>query len=342
MLRALSRCRGLLLGAVAVILALATTHAHAERRVALVIGNSTYKHAGALANAAGDAGAIAALLRTIDFDVIEGTDLGRDGLVSHLRSFAQMADGADAALLFYSGHAIAVAGKTYLVPVDAALRSEADLKLATLDVDDLVDQAMVDAKLKILLLDISRQNPFPSGKSSRPGSTGLAEIRMADNTVMSFATALGGIALDGNRGERSPFTRALIDHIAAPGVEFKLALQKVQAAVPIATDRKQVPFSITNMVGDFYMNPLPAEQKRGDASAPGDTAAAAPEIDNAEAEIEAWKLARSSGQAKDLKAYLARFPDGAFAAIAQIRLAALEAKSAATTPVAPAPKARSK
>jgi uncharacterized caspase-like protein len=342
MLRALSTCcRGLLLGAVAVFLALATTHAYAERRVALVIGNSSYKHAGVLENAAGDAGAIADLLRKINFDVIEGTDLNRDALVSHLRSFAQRAEGADAALLFYAGHAIAVAGKNHLVPVDAALRSEIDLKLATLDVDELIDQTMLDATVKILLLDISRTNPFPSGKQSRPVAASLPATRMLGNSITLFATLPGGIAIDGKPGERSPFTRALLDHIAAPGVEIRQALLKVQADVQAATNRQQVPSTQTNMDDDFYMNPLPDAQRQGNASPPGNTTAAAPlDSNNAETEIELWRLARESGTAKDLNAYLTRFPNGVFADIARIRIAELQAQVAAPKPVAPAPKAR--
>jgi uncharacterized caspase-like protein len=338
--RALSTCfRGLLLGAVAVFLALATTHANAERRVALVIGNSSYKHAGVLENAAGDAGAIAELLRKINFDVTEGTDLGREALVSHLQTFAQKAEGADAALLFYAGHAIAVAGKNHLVPVDAAIRSEIDLKLATLDVDQLVDQTMLDAKVKILLLDISRANPFPSGKQSRPAAAGLPDTRMPSNSITLFATLPGGIAIDGKPGERSPFTSALLDHIAAPGVAIRQALLKVLAEVQAATDRKQIPWLHTNMEADFYMNPLPDAQKQGNASAPGNTTAAAPlETNNAETEIELWRLARESRDAKALNAYLARFPNGVFADIARIRIAELQAQAAAPKPVAPAPK----
>jgi uncharacterized caspase-like protein len=255
----------LLLGAIAVGLALMTAPANAERRVALVIGNGAYKHASVLPNSVGDAGAIASLLRKINFDVIEGADLDRDALVSHLSAFRQKAEGADVALLFYAGHGAAVPGRNYLIPVDAHLKSEIDLNIGALNVDDVIEQTMSVAKVKILLLDASRHDPWPPRRASKSGVVGLSDKRGPENTTVVFTTGAGANVFHGKPGEQSPFTRALIDHIAEAGLELNVALSKVRAAVRMAADGAQFLFTNTNMIGPFYMNPLPEKpQLRGD------------------------------------------------------------------------------
>jgi uncharacterized caspase-like protein len=153
----------------------------AESRVALVIGNGAYRSAVQLPNAARDAEAIAATLKSIGFDVVLGTDLDRERMTQRLSDFAGRAQGADVALFFYAGHGIQLDGRNLLVPVDADLKSELDAKVRTVEVDTVLQSTIADAKVKLVLLDACRDNPFakqiqasaPKSRSVTVG-TGLA------------------------------------------------------------------------------------------------------------------------------------------------------------------------
>src|SRR5215475_4256992 len=244
-----------------VLLALLTDPASAERRVAFVVGNGAYRHATMLPNPPIDAKAMAALLRNVGFEVIEGADLDRDGMTARLSEFAVKTQGADVALFFYAGHGIAVNGKNYLIPVDADLNSEFDIRLgAALDIDVTIDQTMADAKVKLVFLDACRDNPFADKirSAARTRSvtvlSGLAEMKSSEGTLIAFATGPGQKALDGRQGENSPFTRALLKNLAEPGVEIRHALTKVRAQVSEETHKQQLPWENTNLTGFFYIN----------------------------------------------------------------------------------------
>src|ERR1700735_4357166 len=204
--------------------------AKADKRVAFVVGNGAYKNVAALPNPPIDAKAIAAVLRNVGFDVIEGTNLTRDTMTEKLLDFGKKAQGADVAVFFYAGHGIAISGTNYLLPVDADIKSEMDVKLgAAINIDLTLDQTMSDAKVKLVFLDSSRNDPFVAkGKpnsSTRAASvqSGLAEMKSDEGTLYAFATAPGATVPDGPPGMVRAFTRALIANIAAPGVEIQQA-----------------------------------------------------------------------------------------------------------------------
>ena len=133
----------------------------ADKRVAFVVGNGAYKNVAPLPNPAVDAKSMAKLLRNVGFDVVEGSNLTRDKMTERLLEFGKKAEGADVALFFYAGHGIAVNGTNYLLPVDADLKSEMDVKLgAAINVDLTLEQTMGDAKVKLVFLDACRDNPF--------------------------------------------------------------------------------------------------------------------------------------------------------------------------------------
>ena len=162
-------------------------------------------------------------LRNVGFDVVEGSNLTRDKMTEKLLDFGKKAEGADVALFFYAGHGIAVNGTNYLLPVDADLKSEMDVKLgAAINVDVTLEQTMSDAKVKLVFLDACRDNPFAakirSAKATRSVNvqTGLAEMKSGEGTLIAFATGPGQTALDGEAGTNSPFTRALMANIARP------------------------------------------------------------------------------------------------------------------------------
>lgn len=317
-----------------VIIAFSTHPANAERRVAFVVGNGAYQHATKLPNPSIDARAMAALLRNVGFDVIEGADLGREGMAARLGEFAVKTQGADVALFFYAGHGIAVNGKNYLIPVDAELNSELDIKLgAAIDIEVTLDQTMADAKVKLVFLDACRDNPFADKIRSAARtrsvtvSSGLAEMRSSEGTLIAFATGPGQKALDGQQGENSPFTRALLKNIAEPGVEIRHALTNVRAQVSEETSKRQLPWENTNLTGFFYMNQAAAAPAAtAGIGAPGAAVASPAAQTNAsnDIELEFWRSARSSDKPEEYSAYLARFPSGNFAGLARARVAALQ------------------
>jgi uncharacterized caspase-like protein len=330
----------ILLSSYVVLFALLAYPARAERRVALVVGNGAYQHISSLPNASLDAKAMAVLLRNVGFEVTEGVDLGREGMMTRLSEFATKTQDADVALLYYSGHGIAVDGKNYLVPVDTNLNSELDVKLgAAIDVEVALDQVMAAARVKLVFLDACRDNPFASKirAAARTRSvkilSGLAEMKPNEGTLIAFAAGPGQTALDGKPGENSPFTGALLRNIAEPGVEIRHALTKVRAQVSEETNRKQLPWENTNLTGFFYVNQQGVTAATtASTGAPGPAVAPSEARSNAsdEIELEFWRSVRTSDRAEEYSAYLARYPHGNFASIARLRLAALQTAARTT------------
>ena len=244
--------------------------ARADQRVALVVGNGAYRNVQQLPNPPISAKAMADLLRKAGFDVIEGTDLKREEMTERLLEFGRKAEGADVAVFYYSGHAIAINGTEYLLPVDADIKSEMDVKLGgALNVDVMLDQTMRDAKVKLAFLDSSRDNPFPAtipsattASHSVSVKTGLVEMKSMDNSMTVFASGPSRAAPDGPAGTIRPLTRALIANIAAPGVEIQQAMTMVRAQVSEETRGRQMSWGHSNLADAVYLNPrAPAAAK---------------------------------------------------------------------------------
>src|ERR1700754_2030771 len=261
--------------------------ASAEKRVAFVVGNGAYKNVAPLPNPSVDAKAMAATLRNVGFEVVEGSNLTRDKMTERLLDFGKKAQGADVAVFFYAGHGIAISGTNYLLPIDADIKSEMDVKLgAAITIDLTLEQTMGDAKVKLVFLDACRDNPFAakirSAKATRSANvgSGLAEMKSGEGTLLAFATGPGQTALDGEAGTKSPLTRALLANIAQPGVEIQQAMTKVRAQVNDETAKNQLPWGHTNLTGSVYLNPT-----KGTTDASSTPVAAAPATD---VEIEFW------------------------------------------------------
>jgi hypothetical protein len=300
--------------------------AFADKRVAFVVGNGAYKNVAALPNPAVDAKSMAKLLRNVGFDVVEGSNLTRDKMTEKLLDFGKKAEGADVALFFYAGHGIAVNGTNYLLPVDADLKSEMDVKLgAAINVDLTLEQTMGDAKVKLVFLDACRDNPFAakirSAKATRSVSvaSGLAEMKSGEGTLIAFATGPGQTALDGEAGTNSPFTRALMANIATPGVEIQQAMTKVRAQVNEETSKNQLPWGHTNLIGTVYLNPVAGGSAVEAANTPVATVGPASEV-----ELEFWRSIKDSNKPEELNAYLTNYPNGTFKPIALARIASLQ------------------
>jgi uncharacterized caspase-like protein len=317
--------------------------AKADRRVAFVVGNGTYKNVAQLPNPPIDAKAMASVLRNVGFDVVEGTNLTRDKMTEKLLDFGKKAQGADVAVFFYAGHGIAIAGTNYLLPIDADIKSEMDVKLgAAINIDLTLDQTMSDAKVKLVFLDACRDNPFAakiksSASSTRSVSvqTGLAEMKSGEGTLIAFATGPGQTALDGQEGTNSPFTRALIAHITTPGIEIQQAMTEVRAQVNEETNKGQLPWGHTNLIGAVYLNPAatPAPGAAATAAAPASSAPAqvASNSSGNDVELEFWRSVKESNKPEELNAYLSSYPNGQFKSLALARIASLENGPSTTT-----------
>jgi hypothetical protein len=309
--------------------------AKADRRVAFVVGNGAYKNVQSLPNPPIDAKSMAGVLRNVGFEVVEGTNLTRDKMTEKLLEFGKKAQGADVAVFFYAGHGIAINGTNYLLPIDADIKSEMDVKLGSaINIDTTLDQTMGDAKVKLVFLDACRDNPFAakirSAASTRSVNvqTGLAEMKSGEGTLIAFATGPGQTALDGQEGTNSPFTRALMANIAAPGVEIQQAMTKVRAQVNEETNKGQLPWGHTNLIGAVYLNPAatPAGSSAEPANTPAATASAAPEV-----ELEFWRSIKDTNKPEELNAYLTNYPNGQFKSLALARIASLQDGPSTTT-----------
>jgi formylglycine-generating enzyme required for sulfatase activity len=224
----------------------ATSPAFAEKRVALVIGNSAYARVGKLENPARDAGAVEKVLRHAGFETVEVMrDLGNSAMRRALRDFSDQARDADIAVVFYAGHGIEVNGSNYLIPVDAVLERDLDVEDETVPLERVSQVLEQTKRLRLVILDACRDNPFVRSMRRTIGSRsigrGLAKVEVLTiDTLIAFAAKAGSTAEDG-RGSNSPYTTALVKHLATPGLDVRLAFGRVRDEVLRSTKGKQEP-----------------------------------------------------------------------------------------------------
>jgi TPR repeat protein len=239
-------------------LALSGSAAGAERRIALVIGNAAYQNAETLRTPISDAVKVADLLRTLDFNVVELTNVDKIGMEQALRRFSSEIDGADVALLYYSGHGVQVGDVNYLVPVSARVDGARSLSLDMIALQD-ISSAMrqAGAKVQLLFVDACRNNPFEAAfAAAKTGgaSRGLATIDPASGALIVFSTSPGKVALDG-AGDNSPFTGGFLRYAALPNLDIRQMLTRVRSYVAAETNDQQVPWDNSSLFGDFYLVP---------------------------------------------------------------------------------------
>lgn len=232
----------------------------AQRKVALVIGNSAYKHANPLANPKNDAADMARLLKSLGFTVVSGTDLDYKGMGQTIRAFLAEAEKADVSLFFYAGHGIQVSGRNYLIPVDAAVQDTSAIDFELVNIDAVTGHMGGANKVGIVLLDACRNNPFTNSLTRSMGTRsvqvdkGLAQISsQAGGLLVAFATAPGDVAADGKAGRNSPFTTALLEQLPAPGVEIELIMKRVKAGVIAETNNSQRPWHNSDLASEVYL-----------------------------------------------------------------------------------------
>src|SRR3979490_2810452 len=226
------------------LLLLACQSALADKRVALVIGNSAYKSVPRLQNPRNDAAAVVGMFQRAGFDIVDSKlDLGVNDMRRALREFGAKARDADVAVIYYAGHGIELDGNNYLIPVDATLETDTDVLDETFPLDRVLFAVEPAKRLRLVILDACRDNPFAKKMKRTVGSRaigrGLAKVEPSSpNTVIAFAAKAGATAADGD-SKNSPFTAALVRHIAKPGLDLRKAFGFVRDDVLKHTSNKQ-------------------------------------------------------------------------------------------------------
>jgi uncharacterized caspase-like protein len=280
--------------------------AFAEKRVALVIGMSKYQQVPRLANPARDADAMAALFKKAGFDVVESErDLGIADLRRVIRQFSETSRTADISVVYYAGHGIEVDGNNYLVPADARLLSDFDVEDETISLDRVLKALDPTKRLKLVILDACRDNPFAKSMkrsvASRSIGRGLAKIEPAmSDTLVAFAAKAGAVANDGD-GDNSPFATALVKYIAEPGLDLRLAFGRVRDDVLKSTGNRQEPF-VYGSLGGETMALVPQTTKPADP--------------DAQARVD-YELAAQVGTGEAWDSFVASHPSGFYANLAR-------------------------
>jgi len=300
-------------------------HAFAEKRVALVIGNSAYDKVARLPNPSNDAALMAETFKSAGFDSV---DLRRDLKVGDmrraLRDFVDKSRDADVAVIYYAGHGIEVDGTNYLVPTDAVLDRDLDIYDEALSLDRVMVSVEPARQLRLVILDACRDNPFARSMkrtlASRAVGRGLAKIETTSpNTLIAFASKAGSTASDGD-GKNSPFTTALSKHVTKPGLDLRKAFGYVRDDVLKSTGNRQEPYVYGSLGGDDM--PL----------VPAKPVATGPQADPQTAIRRDYEFALQAGDRDGWEAFLRAYPDGFYADLAKVQLkkiAAEEARGAA-------------
>jgi len=257
------------------------TPASAEKRVALVVGNTHYEHSPALTNPANDAEDVARVLKSLGFEVLLGLDLDKRAFDLKVRDFALALSQADTALFFYAGHGLQVSLQNYLVPVDAKIARERDLDFEVVRLDFILKQMELEreGKTNIVFLDACRDNPFTETLARTMGTRaisigrGLAEVQTGVGTFIAYSTQPGNVASDGS-GRNSPFAAALKRHLPEPARNLTNIMINVRKDVLDVTQGRQVPWDHSALTEDFYFDLAFATGSlpKGAAKPPGDEA----------------------------------------------------------------------
>ncbi|NPU10472.1 caspase family protein [Bradyrhizobium sp. 83002] len=303
-----------------------STAAHAEKRLALIIGNSAYKSVARLSNPANDAKLVGDMLRNAGFERVDvKLDLGVQEMRRALREFGARAREAEVALIYYAGHGIELDGVNYLIPTDAALEADSDVLDEAIALERVLFAIEPAKQLRLVVLDACRDNPFAKtmkrSVASRNIGRGLAKVEPpSPNTMIAFSAKAGSTAADGD-ASNSPFATALVAHLPKPGLDLRRAFGFVRDDVLKATGYRQEPYVYGSLGGnDIALVP----------AAPAAAAATDPDA----AMRRDYELAERIGSQAAFDAFLEKYPTGFYAALAKAQRAKL------STPVTAAPAAR--
>jgi len=310
--RRLSRLAALVV--VGVLVAAATARAQAPReepRIALVIGNSTYRES-PLRNPVNDARAMTRTLRDLGFTVLAHENASKRTMEGAIVEFGRRLAEGGVGFFYYAGHGLQVRGRNYLVPVDADIDSEAMTRVAAVDVDLLLEQ-MAEARnrVNVVILDACRNNPFE--RRLRGASRGLAAVDAARGTLVAYATAPGSVAADGD-GANGLYTEELLQALRVPGLKVEEVFKRVRVAVTERSKGAQTPWESSSLTGDLVVNVTVNVTTTAALPAPAPTP---------DRESLFWTSIKDGNDPAAFQAYLRQYPDGTFAELARQRLASL-------------------
>jgi hypothetical protein len=223
-----------------------------EQRVALVIGNSNYQSVPQLPNPDHDAQSMAQFLNSAGFEVVEATDLTQNDMIKVVQDFSARvaAHGPNTvAMIYYAGHGVQLAGENYLVPVDAKISSPSDLVNASVRlVDVMATLETIPSRMRIVVLDACRNNPFPTINDA---GRGLAIVDAPNGSIVGYSTAPGAEAQDG-AGGHSPYTAAFLQLAREPNLPIEQLFKRIRLEVNHSTDGQQTPWESSSLTSDFY------------------------------------------------------------------------------------------
>ena len=239
----------------------APSHATANSRVALVIGNANYK-VGALKNPVNDAKAVATSLRNLGFEVTHRENASLREMLDAFQQFSTQSKSAEVRVVYYAGHGVQLKGRNYLLPVDTEIRAEDEMPNKSADLNEFLDRlGGIKQGINVVILDACRNNPFSGSEIVGPdgrrlkfrGATpaGLAPVEAPLGSMIAFSTAPGGVALDNPQEKNSLYTKHLLEHLNSPGLPVELLFKRVRLAVAKETGRVQVPWESSSLTGDF-------------------------------------------------------------------------------------------
>ncbi len=314
--------RVLMAAAVSILAVAASAGAQATReepRVALVIGNSTYREV-PLRNPVNDVRAMAKTLRELGFTVLAHENANKRTMETAIIEFGRrLADGG-VGFFYYAGHGLQVRGRNYLVPIDAEIESEAITRIAAVDVDLLLEQlAEAKNRVNIVILDACRNNPFE--RRLRGASRGLAAVDAARGTLVAYATAPGSVAADGD-GTNGLYTEELLQALRVPGLKVEEVFKRVRIGVAERSKGAQTPWESSSLTGDLVVN----------VTVNVTTVAVAPPPTTADREALFWTSIKDGTDPAGFEAYLKQYPGGVFAVLARQRLAGPAGKPPALDP----------
>lgn len=222
-----------------------------EQRVALVIGNSNYQNAPQLANPDNDAQSMAQFLNSAGFEVISATDLGQNDMLRVVQDFSAKVSARGpntVAMVYYAGHGVQLAGENYLVPVDAKVTSQSELVNDSVRLVDVMSTLeTIPSRMRIVILDACRNNPFPNVNDA---GRGLAIVDAPNGSIVGYSTAPGAEALDGSGGH-SPYTQAFLNVARQPNVPIEQLFKRVRLEVNQTTSGAQIPWESSSLTSDF-------------------------------------------------------------------------------------------
>jgi uncharacterized caspase-like protein len=228
--------------------------AAADKRVALVIGNSSYTSFVALPNATTDAKAMAEKLQGLGFEVIVGVDLDMKAMQQRLKDFEQKLPDSDVAALFYSGHGFLINSTSFVVPIDAVLKQAADIKTEAIAVSTAIAAMTRLARINLVFLDCNRDNPFGRTADIPLDEPAPAPVAKDGGIMLAFSTGPGEVTFEG-KGTHTPFATALLKHLGTPGEDIMRNLAHVRLDVFTATNGAQTPWTYSTLKADFVLKP---------------------------------------------------------------------------------------